>query len=376
MLIGIDGNEANVSQKVGVSVYTLNLLKYFQKKANNEINFLVFLRDKPLPDLPPENSFFRYQIIPSKFLWSQFFLPLHLFFKKNINVFFAPAHYSPRFLKIPLVVTIHDLSFFYYPDEFLKTDLYKLKNWTKYSVEKAKKIIAVSKTTKKDLIKFYNLEDERIAVIYNGYEKKAKDFFAKNGKYELKIKNFIKKFKITAKKYILYVGTIQPRKNLNILIEAFLKFKKNNPDYKLVIAGKKGWLYQKIFEKVIELNLKKEVIFTDYIDDAMLVYLYKNAFCFVMPSLYEGFGIPLLEAMDNNCPVISSFTSSLPEIGDNACLYFDPKNSDDLYNKLITLKNNQHLRQELIKKGKERIKNFSWQKCAEETLMILKNLAL
>ncbi len=226
------------------------------------------------------------------------------------------------------------------------------------------------------MIKFYNLEDERIAVIYNGYEKKVKYFFAKNDKQEFKIKNFIKKFKITTNKYILYVGTIQPRKNLNILIEAFLKFKKNNPDYKLVIVGKKGWLYQKIFEKVIELNLTKEVIFTDYIDDAMLVYLYKNAFCFVMPSLYEGFGIPLLEAMDNNCPVISSFTSSLPEIGDNACLYFDPKNSDDLYNKLITLKNNQHLRQELIKKGKERIKNFSWQKCAEETLMILKNSAL
>ncbi|MGB9707244.1 MAG: glycosyltransferase family 4 protein [Microgenomates group bacterium] len=369
MLIAIDGNEANVGQRVGVSVYTLNLLKYFQKNANQETNFLIFLRNKPLADLPKENLFFRYQVIPAKILWSQVFLPFHLFFKKNIDVFFAPAHYSPRFLKIPLVVTVHDLSYFYYPNEFLKTDLYKLSHWTQYSVKKAKKIIAVSETTKKDLITFYDLPEDKIEVIYNGYEKKVKT-------QKSKTKNCLKNFKIDPYKYILYVGTIQPRKNTEALIRAFFKFKKDYPDFKLVVTGKKGWLYQEIFEIVKELKLEKEIVFTGYVDDKTLVILYQNAFCFVMPSLYEGFCLPLLEAMSNDCPVICSSAPSLPEIGADACLYFDPKNIDELYNQLTALKNDYQLKKELIEKGKERVKSFSWENCAQETLTILKNAVL
>src|SRR3989344_7936592 len=175
MIIGIDGNEANVSEKVGVSIYTLKLLEYFEKKATINQQFVVFLKNKPNIDLPPENEFYKYAVIRGNLLWSQTFLPLELYKRKalgqKIQVFFSPAHYIPRFCPIPTVVTIHDLSYFYYPDEFLKKDLYQLKNWTKYSVEKARKIIAVSNTTKKDLIKFYNLPEEKIEVIYNGYEK-------------------------------------------------------------------------------------------------------------------------------------------------------------------------------------------------------------
>jgi len=149
MLIAIDGNEANIKEKVGVSVYALKLLEYFKKKTNNDLRFIIFLKNKPGCDLPCENRYFRYEVVSGNFFWSQFFLPLHLLqknFRQNkIDVFFSPAHYSPRFCLAPTVVTIHDLSYFYYPEEFLKNDLYKLKNWTKYSVLQAKKIIAVSK---------------------------------------------------------------------------------------------------------------------------------------------------------------------------------------------------------------------------------------
>lgn len=365
MLIAIDGNEANVKERVGVSVYTYKLLDYFQKQANENVRFIVFIKNPRLFDLPKESKFFKYEFIPGKFLWSQLFLPLRLLKRRilgeKIDVFFSPAHYSPRFPIENLIVTIHDLAFLYYPNEFLQKDLYKLKNWTANSVKKAKKIIAVSKTTKKDLMKFYDLDEQKIEVIYNGFEKTH-------------IKEEIIDIPIEHKKYLLYVGTIQPRKNINILINAFNQFKKKYPDFKLVITGKKGWLYDDIYDEVERLGINNDVILTGYIKENQLVYLYKNAFCFILPSLYEGFGIPILEAMSFNCPVISSFNASLPEIGADACLYFDPNNISDLLEKMKMIKENNSLKQELIKKGKERIKLFSWNSCAERTLELIKSI--
>ncbi len=368
MIIGIDGNEANVKERVGVSTYTFNLLQYFKQFSQDDLKFRIYLKEKPLPDLPAAASNFDYRVVPGKFLWSQLFLPLELNLNRDFNVFFSPAHYAPRFLSSSFVVTIHDLSYFYYPQEFLKQDLYKLKNWTKYSVAKAKKVIAVSKTTKKDLIKFYNVPDEKIEVIYNGYGKNVRNQISK-------IKNINQKLNVKKNKFLLYVGTLQPRKNLTVLIKAFAVFKKDNPDFRLIIVGKKGWLFDEIFQQVKDLGIEQEVIFTGYIPDSELAELYKNAFCYVMPSLYEGFGIPILEAMSYGCPVISSFSSSLPEVGGEACLYFDPKNEKDLWEKLKEMRENAHLRNELIKKGKERVKLFSWRTCAQETLNVIKNEA-
>lgn len=358
MIIGVDGNEANVVKKVGVSVYALNLLKYFKKKANKNLQFKIFLKSKPI-NLPEENNYYKYEIVPGKFLWSQIFLPFRLCRKKNIDIFFSPAHYLPRFYPSPSIVTIHDLSYLFYPEDFLKKDLYKLKNWTEYSLKKANQIIAVSKTTKKDIVKSYRVPEDKISVIYNGYEK--------NIKYQ--IPNI--KIKDNNNPYILYVGTLQPRKNIISLINAFDKLKKLYPDFKLIIAGKKGWMYNKIFSQAADLGLENDVYFTDYVTDNQLIFLYKNAFCFVLPSLYEGFGIPILEAMSFDCPVIASYSSSLPEIGADSCLYFDPNNSFDLVEKIKMLKDDSKLRLELIRKGRLRVKDFSWEKCGEETLKVI-----
>lgn len=359
--IGIDGNEANVEKKVGVSFYTLNLLRWFKKFANKDLRFIIYLKNKPNNDLPLENNFFQYKIIPGNFLWTQIFLPLNLYKNKNIDIFFSPAHYSPRFSPVKTVVTIHDLSFLYFPKDFLLKDLYQLKFWTKYSIKKANKIIAVSKTTKKDIIRNYQISEKKVEVIYNGFEKTST---IKTKKFALKIQN---------KPYILYVGTIQPRKNIDVLIEAFSKFKLLYPNYQLIIAGKKGWLYKDIFQKVINFGLEDSVFFTDYVSENQLIFLYKNAFCLVMPSLYEGFGIPILEAMNFDCPVISSYSSSLPEIAGDAAIYFDPKNPFDLVEKLKLLKEDLKLKKDLIKKGKNRIKEFSWKKTAEQTLNLIIN---
>ena len=349
MIIGIDGNEANVKKKVGVSVYTFNLLHYFKKFAKPDLSFIIFLKNPPLDDLPKETVNFSYRIVQGKFLWSQIFLPYSLYKKKDIDVFFSPAHYGPRFLPVPLVVTVHDLAYLYFPNEFLKKDLYQLRNWTQYSIKKAVKVIAVSNTTKKDLINSYHLPENKIEVVYNGYEKYLKVVSSK-----LKVNQ-------TDNPYILYVGTLQPRKNITTLIKAFQKINQIYPEYELIIAGKKGWLYQKIFEAAAEAGLEDKVFFTDFISDNQLVYLYQNAFCLVLPSLYEGFGLPILEAMSYRCAVISS------------CLYFDPGNINDLVEKILKLRNSKTLRKEMIEKGLERVKQFSWKTCAEKTLSVIKS---
>ena len=366
--IGIDGNEANVEKRVGVSVYTLNILKHFSRVASQETQFNIYLKSPPLNDLPEKNKYFKYSLINGKFLWSQIYLPLYLYNQKNIDVYFSPAHYLPRFCPVPQVVTIHDLAYLYYPKDFTKKDLWQLKNWTDFSIKKAKQIIAVSKTTKKDIVKNYYVDEGKVSVIYNGFEKISQNSKLKSQKYNSKVKS--------KEPFILFVGTLQPRKNLIVLIEAFDKFLQINKDFKLIIVGKKGWLYENIFEKVKMMKLEKKVIFTDHVEDIELVWFYKNAFCLVLPSFYEGFGIPVLEAMNFDCPVVASFSSSLPEIGADASLYFDPKNPDDLLEKLKSLKENQELRKELITKGRQRIKDFSWEKCAEETLDVLRSVLI
>jgi len=363
--IGIDGNEANVKEHVGVSTYSQNLLSQFHKRANKNLQFIIYLRNRPLKTMPIENKYFRYEIVKGKFLWSQIFLPVKLLTGKDNGVFFSPAHYIPRFITTPTVVTIHDLSYYYYPEDFLKKDLFKLRNWTKYSVHKAKKIIAVSNNTKADIIKFFGVPEEKITVIYNGYEKKTNRKNIDNKLIERVKKN----------PYLIYVGTLQPRKNIQTLIDAFIKFSKQNNKFRLVIAGKKGWLYDEIFKKIKESRFERKIIFTDFVSDSTLKELYKNAFCLVHPSFYEGFGIPILEAMSENCPVISSNTSSIPEIGENAALYFDPQDKDQLIKQINNLMNHEDLRNTLITNGKQRIKLFSWKKCANETLQTLREVA-
>ena len=253
------------------------------------------------------------------------------------------------------VVTIHDLSYLYFPDEFLKKDLYQLKNWTAYALRNSIKIIAVSKTTKKDIIHEYGIPDEKISVIYNGYEtdKQSAATLRTN--------------------YFLYVGTIQPRKNLKFLITAFSQFHKTNPSFNLIIAGKKGWLYEDIFKQVEWMGMKDFISFPGFVTDEEKDKLYKKATAFILPSLYEGFGIPLLEAMAHGCPVLSSFSSSLPEVGGEACLYFDPKNSDDLVEKMNAIISDKELAKKLIRAGKKRIEDFSWLKTGENTLNLLQS---
>nr|MBI5455859.1 glycosyltransferase family 4 protein [Candidatus Levybacteria bacterium] len=367
MIIGIDGNEANVEKKVGIGEYAFELLLQFHKSQISNLKFQIYLKEPPRMDMPPPTQNWRYKVIGPKKMWTQFALPIRLFLGKKPDVFFTPSHYAPRFSPVPTVISIMDLSFIRYPELFTKKDLYQLRDWTKYSVKNAKKIFTISQFSKNDIIKEYRVEPKNVIVTYPGIKQNL----------ELKIKDLNmndlkKKFGID-KEYILFVGTLQPRKNIEKLIEAFSKTDK---DTLLVVVGKKGWLYEDILKAPQKFGIPEKVKFLDFVSDEDLPSLYKNALCFVLPSLYEGFGLPVLEAMKNGCPVLISNVSSLPEAGGDAALYFDPENINEISRAIKKVISDEKLRKEMIEKGYNQIKKFSWEKTARKTLEVLQELGI
>ena len=367
MVIGLDGNEANVKNRVGSGTYAFELIKQFSVSKHH---FIVYLKDSPLSDLPKETENFKYKVFGPKKLWTQFALPVRLTFGDKPDVFFSMGHYGPRFSKVPYVITIHDLSYLHYPHLFIKNDLYQLKNWTKYSVKNSAHIIAVSQTTKDDIVKSYGVSPSKITVTYEGYDHKRF-----NPRAKTRSDLVLEKYSIKGD-YIIFVGTLQPRKNVAALIEAFQKLIEDTHyfDLKLVIAGKKGWLFQPIFEKAKFLNIGKAVIFTDFVPDDDLSGLIAGAKVYVLPSLWEGFGIPVIEAQACGVPVVVSNTSSLPEIVGESAVLVDPENID-LITKGIQKALDPKTRSDLVKKGFENIKRFSWEKCAKESLIVLQKIA-
>jgi glycosyltransferase involved in cell wall biosynthesis len=363
MVIGVDGNEANVPNRVGTGVYTLELLKQFAKEKNRK--FLIYLKEKPLTDLPEETENFKYLVFGPKKLWTQLALSVRLTLNPKVGVFFSPAHYGPRFSKVPYVVTIHDLSYLHFPKLFKKDDLLQLTSWTRYSIENSTHIISPSKSTKDDIIKNYNIPESKITVVYEGFDSSR---FKPESKQ--KIESIKSKYHIKGD-YIIFVGTLQPRKNIERLIEAYGKLSKEFDGLSLVICGKKGWLYDSILEKSKSLKIEKNVIFTDYVPDNDLPALIGGAKVYVLPSLWEGFGIPVVEAQACGVPVVVSNTSSLPEIVEESGLLVDPESVDSIASGVRKALDSK-IAAGLEKKGLQNIKRFSWEKCAKETLDVLK----
>lgn len=359
MIIGIDGNEANVGKRVGIGEYAYELLVQFRKFANSNLRFTIYLKNSPLPDMPKEGSHWEYRIVKPRKLWTQIGLPLDIFFHRpRPDVFFTPSHYAPRFSPVSTAISIMDLSYVKFPELFKKSDLYQLVNWTRYSARKAKAVFTISLASKNDIIKEYKLASDRVIVTYPG----LKPIFASDSK-------------MNKGDYILFVGTLQPRKNIERLVEAFAKIKPKYPQLSLLIVGKKGWLYDEILASPKKNGVSGSVEFVDFVSDSELPSLYKNAKCFVLPSLYEGFGLPVLEAMQNGCPVIISNVSSLPEAGGDAALYVNPEDVDDIASKIDNVLSDSELRLEMIKKGYDQVKKFSWEKTAKETLEVLEKIA-
>lgn len=248
----------------------------------------------------------------------------------------------------PRVVTIHDVTPVLFPESHTK----KIKKNFHDVIARIKTekifVLTDSENTKKDLVKHLKISDTQIQAVYLG------------GSFEQEAKREIERKKDAGNRYLLCVGTREPRKNLKTVIVAFNKVVNKIPDLKLLIAGKFGWGKE-------DLQLEKNVKILGLVEDSVLIDLYKNAVCLLYPSFYEGFGLPVLDAMSLGCPVVTSSVSSLPEIGGEAVVYVNPKSVEEIANAILRITGNEDLRNHYIKKGLEQAKKFSWQKCAKET---------
>lgn len=377
MIIAIDGYEANISQRVGIGRYAYEILNRIYTLVENNaakqtIDFRIYIPEKLRSDMPQATSWWQYRISKPKFMWTWVGLPIALILDRpKADAFFSPTHYVPRFTNIPRVMSVMDLSYVSYPSLFKTKDLHKLTHWTKYSLVHSEAILTISHFTKNAIIQKYGVDADHIFVTYPGFSVGNK-----------KVRISMKKLPfILGKPYILSVGTIQPRKNYSRLIEAFSYLvKQGGQKYQtlnLFIVGKKGWLYEDIFQAPKRYSVEHQVKFLDFIEDDVLPLLYKHALCFVLPSLYEGFGLPVLEAMAYKCPVVVSNTSSLPEIAGIAGIYVDPNDVRSISEglKKSIRDRNQKQGKERIIAGLQQVKKFSWEHAARETLQILETIA-
>lgn len=376
MLVGINGFEANVAHRVGVGQYAYELITRLSQTKTPDVAFRIYLQNAPPPDMPAATPSLSYRVLPGASLWTLTRLQRQLVSERakgiSPDVFFTPTHYTPLLLPMPSVISVMDLSVERYPQFFKKKDLYQLKYWTRLSVNQARKVLTISEFSKKEITSLYHQPSEKIVVTYPGYD--SDRFNAKVKNSQPKINLTLQRYKIRSP-YFLYLGTLQPRKNLVRLVEAFSALPAH---LTLVIAGmitegRGGWMYQEIFDKVKQLGLDDRVIFTGYVPDNDVPFLLAGSLAYVLPSLYEGFGIPPVEAMATGTPVVVSKVTSLPEICGNAAVYIhDPYDAGSIKSALAQVLNMKA--GELVKRtnyGLRWVKRYNWETTAKKTLATL-----
>lgn len=328
--------------------------------ANRE-NFNEFKIDKPNFNkvLCPINASFK----PGRILWEQLVLPLQTL-KYKIDILFSPGYTTPVFTKCKQVVAIYDLNYHHHPEDFSRFELIFWKLLIPLSARVANKIIVLSKHSKRDIENVLDVPSNKVLTIYP-----AANIFPNAADWTKgKIEEVKKKYKID-KDYILSVAASHPHKNLCRLIEAYKIVKdRYGSGHKLVLVGMKARASKAVEDAIKGMSLEEDVIFTGWIPVEDIPILYKGAAVFVFPSLFEGFGIPPIEAMTCGTPVAVSNTTSLPEVVGDAGMFFDPLDIEDIAAKIHTIIINQNIRDGLIKKGFEQAKKFSWDKTTRETL--------
>lgn len=377
MKIGIDVRALLGNRRTGVEEYSLNLLEalFVIDKKNEYILFSSGLQQLHNNNFFPNNKW-------QKLVFSNRALNIsYKFFNYpkidkwlgEVDVFFSPnINLTGLSKKCRKVITFHDLSFIKYPQFYsLKRQLWHSFVNPKKLAREADKIIAISQSTKEDLIELFKIKEEKISVVYSGIGKEFKPI----AKDDRKIQETKNKYNLPDK-FILYLGTLEPRKNIAGLMQSFdlLKQKTKNSDIKLVIAGEKGWLYKNIFSEWEKLQYKEDIIFIGFVDVADKPYLYNLAEIFVFPSFYEGFGFPPLEAIACGVPTITSNFSSLPEVVGEGAILVDPYNIDELALIMEEVLADSGLREKLKQRGRAQAAKFSWEKCARETLDNLEHI--
>ena len=383
MRIGIDIRLIG-QKRTGDEVVIFNLVKNLAEidQTNEYFLFTNITDQKQLNiistqiDILNKNNF-KIVSLPAKnkFIWNLWTLPKYL--RQNPVDVYHTQYITPWFVpkKIKIVTIVHDISFNFFPQFIKFSDLFFLKALIPISLKRSDKIVGVSQFTRDEIIKFYNINPEKVDYIYDAVGDEFLNSPAGEEVSEEKIAEVRKKYDLP-EKFILYMGTLQPRKNIPQLVEAYAAIKNKLGGIKLVICGNRqaNNFDKKIDETVAKNNLSEEVFFPGYIDEKDKRFVFAAAQAFVFPSLYEGFGIPVLEAMSQKIPVLASDIPSLKEIAGQGALYFDTTSIVDFSQKLYDICVNNDLRAELIQSGMARISFFSWKNSAQKMLAIYRKL--
>lgn len=376
--IGIDCRtilSPQLGEKAGVGHYTYYLVKTLLEidKMNEYVLFFDFRCPNP-------KEFRQKNVKIVHFPFSQYkkYLPFgysHLLIaatlsRENLDLYHSPANVIPLNYSGPSVLTVHDLAIYKHPSWFPPQQGFSTKVLVPKSIEKASKVIAVSESTKKSIKQLFKTPNQKIEVVYEGFAQEKKKITKRE------IANIKNKFKIE-NKFIFYIGTLEPRKNLAAAIRAFDNLLNKNyqkyKDYQFIIAGAKGWKYDDIFE-AIKNSKSGHVRYINYVSHKEKVALLQEASCFVFPSLWEGFGLPVLEAMSLGTPVITSNLSSLPEVAGKAALLVNPRKVNELQKALEKILSSTKIQKSLSQKGRKQSRKFSWKKCARQTLKIYEKI--
>ncbi len=366
MRIGVDARPLSY-QITGIGIYLKHLLEALQKIDHK--NYYYLLSNGPI-DFNVTNEKWvkiggmcRKKLIST--IWIQSLAPI-LSFKLNLDLFWGPRHNLPLFLpfKVKTVLTIHDVVHRLHPNTMAIQNLMVERLLMRWSLLRADCIITDSRSTAKDIQKNYNIDPKKIHTIHLGIP------VLSNSRVIVGNAN-----KLLNRKYFLFVGTIDPRKNFERILKAFEWIEPQQYNVHLVLVGGEGWK-NKTFWKLLKMHpLRQYIHYTGYVDRGELTSYYRNALCLLFPSLYEGFGFPIVEAMACGTPVISSNISSMPEIAGDAAILVDPYDVGALAEAMHKVLIDAKLREGLAKKGFERVKKFSWEQCAMETLKVFSLLA-
>jgi len=356
-------------ESVGVRSYTINLVRNILKlNEGREFLLFPFLTKKTKENFEGLN--YKGFVIKEQYRKWLFAILSSLGGRTLISkrylsrwdVFWTPGIFLLP-IRCSIVGTIFDLTTILFPQFHKRKVVEHQEKAFHYFKENASLIIAISENTKTDIMKYLHIPKDKIRTIYCG----VGDEFRKIEDVRI-LKSRLRGIGIDYP-YILYLGTLEPRKNVERLIEAFIQLKKEKQiNVKLVISGIKGWGYQSIFDKVVSLGVEKEIIFSGFIPNELIPFLYNGASAFVYPSLYEGFGLPVVEAMACGVPVVTSNVSSLPEVAGDAAILINPYSVDELADGIWRILSDEELRTQCIKKGIERAKLFTWERCAKNTL--------
>lgn len=370
--IGLNAHLLSMSHSyrgAGISWYIINLLKNLADALPDFFRYSAFLHDRAFQAQAPGLTL-NFSRLPTqrpviRIFWEQFIQPVVLR-KTGIDLLHALAFVAPLAAPCPFVVTVYDLSFLRYPEAFRPFNRWYLSRFTARTVKGAKAVIAISESTRQDVIKLLNVPEERVHTIYCGADESFRPLPPAD----------VAAFKSAQQlpdKFMLYLGTLEPRKNVDGLIRAYARYRQRQTNAPpLIIAGGKGWYYSQIFELVEALNLTDSVRFPGYIPQELLPLWYNAATLYVYPSHFEGFGLPVLEAMACGTPVITSTASSLPEItgADGAARLVDPGDVEALAEAMVEIMGRPDMQKTMAKQGRLRAANFNWQKTARETIKI------